>query len=213
METVSWQSQHYLEPYATSRKMKLPAKLKRLGLFDEDREVSLLDTCCGGGDVLQILKQNGFKNLTGIDQHAIKNERETEINFIVGDVLKMPFPDNTFDVVLNMHALHHMGNAETTHAFFLEVRRVLKPGGKFLIVDFPASLQIKLLFNLLRTRLFDLIGSLRNFADILNEEWSYLAPYLKDWLRVKRIITNGPMVLVKWNQRFFLYYLSLKKEL
>lgn len=44
------------------------------------------------------------------------------------DLEDIAFPDATFDMVIGNHVLEHVGNVETALA---EVRRVLKPGGRF----------------------------------------------------------------------------------
>ena len=48
------------------------------------------------------------------------------VNFQVVDVQSMPFPDETFDRVLNTCVLHHVPEPE---AALTEIRRVLRPGG------------------------------------------------------------------------------------
>ena len=51
---------------------------------------------------------------------------------------KLPFPDGHFDVVLSSLMLHHLP-ADVKRAGFVELRRVLKPGGRFLAVDIAQS--------------------------------------------------------------------------
>jgi demethylmenaquinone methyltransferase/2-methoxy-6-polyprenyl-1,4-benzoquinol methylase len=53
-------------------------------------------------------------------------------NFILGRAEQMPLPDNTFDFLTMGYALRHVTALETT---FREYRRVLKPGGKLLILE------------------------------------------------------------------------------
>lgn len=50
------------------------------------------------------------------------------LTFIEGDAEALPFPDGSFDVVLNVESSHCYGNMA---AFVAEVERVLKPGGRF----------------------------------------------------------------------------------
>ena len=49
------------------------------------------------------------------------------IDSTIGDVHKLPFPDNHFDVVTLQFASRHLRVVEV----FTEIRRVLKPGGHF----------------------------------------------------------------------------------
>ncbi len=63
------------------------------------------------------------------------NNAGAEVVFKNGVVEALPFPDGQFDAVLSTLMLHHLGrNARQQCA--REVRRVLKPGGRVLAVDF-----------------------------------------------------------------------------
>jgi ubiquinone/menaquinone biosynthesis C-methylase UbiE len=48
-----------------------------------------------------------------------------------GDAENLPFPDTTFDVVYSNGVLHHVPDMEKA---FREARRVLKPGGQFIVL-------------------------------------------------------------------------------
>ncbi|WP_298397385.1 class I SAM-dependent methyltransferase [uncultured Azonexus sp.] len=54
------------------------------------------------------------------------------LSFVEGDAERLPFEDNSFDVVINVESSHCYANMS---AFLGEVRRVLKPGGRFGWVD------------------------------------------------------------------------------
>lgn len=67
---------------------------------------------------------------------ANKIHRVEGLKFIEGSAEKIPLPDNSIDVVLNVESCHGYGCVDT---FLGEVKRVLKPGGKLLMVDFRNS--------------------------------------------------------------------------
>lgn len=50
------------------------------------------------------------------------------LRFVEGDAEALPFPDNSFDAVVNVESSHCYGNMA---AFVSEVARVLRPGGRF----------------------------------------------------------------------------------
>jgi SAM-dependent methyltransferase len=57
--------------------------------------------------------------------------------FVEGDAEHLPFPDASFDVVINVESSHCYGHVDR---FFAEAARVLRPGGYFLYTDFrPAT--------------------------------------------------------------------------
>lgn len=55
------------------------------------------------------------------------------LKFIQGTAENIPMPDNSIDVVINVESCHAYGSVEK---FLSEVKRVLKPGGHLLLVDF-----------------------------------------------------------------------------
>jgi ubiquinone/menaquinone biosynthesis C-methylase UbiE len=206
-----WQSAYYEEPYYSARRAKLPSRLKRLGILALPVDIRILDACCGRGEALEVLKKAGFRNLEGIDSTPPPDRNGTGIVLHHGDVQNMPFPDASFDVVLNLHALHHMGGADGVARFLNECHRVLKPQGTLAILDFPASPQVRLLFWLLYKKVLAITGGLRNFARILDEEWSYLHPYLQGWPRVERILDRAPFTTVRNHRTFLFYYRTMRK--
>ncbi len=55
------------------------------------------------------------------------------LEFRRGDAESLPFPAGSFDAVVNVESSHCYGSVD---AFLAEVRRVLRPGGRFLYADF-----------------------------------------------------------------------------
>jgi len=104
---------------------------------------SVLEIGCGNGvQSIYILQKFAPLFVKGIDLNAANIEiakREAErlvlkdINFGVGDAQNlMEVPDASFDFVVNIESAFHYPDKP---AFLREVRRVLKPGGHFLIAD------------------------------------------------------------------------------
>jgi ubiquinone/menaquinone biosynthesis C-methylase UbiE len=60
------------------------------------------------------------------------------MTFETGVAEKLPFPDRQFDVVLSTVMLHHLPRSIRQQGVG-EMRRVLKPGGRLLAVDFAQS--------------------------------------------------------------------------
>ncbi len=58
------------------------------------------------------------------------------LTFTVGDAENLPFPDASFDAVVNVESSHCYGHVDK---FFAEAARVLRPGGHFLYTDFRAD--------------------------------------------------------------------------
>ena len=101
----------------------------------------LLEVSCGRGGGLNafLAAAPGVFDATGLDVAASAVEfcrstyGETDrLHFVEGSALDLPFPDASFDVVLNVEASNDYGDRPR---FFAEVARVLRPGGTFLYTD------------------------------------------------------------------------------
>ena len=57
------------------------------------------------------------------------------VEFQIGVIEHLPFPDQTFDVVLSTLMMHHLP-APLNRQGLAEIARVLKPGGRLIIADF-----------------------------------------------------------------------------
>jgi ubiquinone/menaquinone biosynthesis C-methylase UbiE len=70
-------------------------------------------------------------NPTGID-FCHRRHRLPELDFVVGDAQDLPFPDQSFDAVINIESSIHYPDFRL---FLTEVARVLRPGGRLLYAD------------------------------------------------------------------------------
>jgi ubiquinone/menaquinone biosynthesis C-methylase UbiE len=98
-----------------------------------------LDLACGTAVVSHLLDDLGFK-VTGLDwaepmlerARAKAEARDREIQFLIGDAERTMEPDEAYDVITNRHLVWTLVDPL---ACFREWHRVLKSGGKVLIVD------------------------------------------------------------------------------
>jgi cyclopropane fatty-acyl-phospholipid synthase-like methyltransferase len=90
---------------------------------------SVLDLGCGAG-MLALLKRKGV-TLTGVDlssESSLAARRNGYDYAATTELSRLPFPDNSFDYVVSLDVLGHIG-FEEKDAVLSEVKRVLRPEG------------------------------------------------------------------------------------
>ncbi|HKP87434.1 MAG TPA: ubiquinone/menaquinone biosynthesis methyltransferase [Blastocatellia bacterium] len=102
-----------------------------------------LDIACGTGDItFAVARRLTSGRATGLDitqamldiaERKRQEGRVANASFHRGDILRMPFADETFDCVTAGYALR---NVPDVAAALREIKRVLKPGGRFVSLDF-----------------------------------------------------------------------------
>ncbi|MBP1152821.1 SAM-dependent methyltransferase [Methylocaldum sp. RMAD-M] len=92
-----------------------------------DKDSKVLDVGCGNGYFLQIAKLIG-RHVTGIDvdSAAVENAKKLGVDAFEGSLYRMPFENDSFDVVTMNHVIEHLHDPL---AALGEIRRILKPGG------------------------------------------------------------------------------------
>lgn len=101
-------------------------------------EPKILDLCTGTGDIVKHLKRRFHgAQITGADFSTemlkIARRKHHGVKFVHADCLKLPFADESFDLVTMSFGLRN--TASYTRAI-AEVKRVLKPNGHFVHLDF-----------------------------------------------------------------------------
>jgi ubiquinone/menaquinone biosynthesis C-methylase UbiE len=109
---------------------------------------AILDIGCGTGSqaiaACRCIGSSG--SVTALDASAEMLERarskarkaSMDISFVQGAAERLPFRDDQFDIVLSTVMLHHLPRKIRKESL-AEIRRVLKPGGRVVIVDFEGT--------------------------------------------------------------------------
>ncbi len=110
-------------------------------LYENIAGAVALDYCCGNGEVALEMAKRGAKKAIGIDLSpvAIDNAKKLaeshgvsdRCEFRVMDAEHTEFADNTFDVIHEYGALHHL----ELKTAFSELSRILKPSGQFVCTE------------------------------------------------------------------------------
>jgi demethylmenaquinone methyltransferase/2-methoxy-6-polyprenyl-1,4-benzoquinol methylase len=120
-------------------------------LAEPRRDLRVLDLATGTGDIAFALAARGAV-VVGLDvtQRMVelaqaKNARRSPVRFVVGDMIALPFPSASFDVVTIGYGLR---NVPDLGVAIEEASRVLKTGGRLVSLDFnrPANRAIRSLY-------------------------------------------------------------------
>lgn len=140
---------------------------KAIRLLRDIQPKQILDVATGTGDfAIEALALNperviGVDISEGMLEVGRKKIRErkldTSIELRSGDSEKLPFEDNFFDAVIVAFGVRNFENLELGLA---EMLRVLKPGGRVVILEFskPSKFPMKQLYNVYFTAILPIVG-------------------------------------------------------
>ncbi len=102
-----------------------------------NEKIDVLDIGCGNGALLRALSER-IASGTGVDESGAMIARAAERSSDFGNLTfkkidgpKLPFDDESFDVVISLMSFRYLD----WDPLLAEIRRVTRPGGKFLVVD------------------------------------------------------------------------------
>lgn len=185
--------------YFFNELMEMPTTLKMIG---DVKNKKVLDLGCGPGRYAKILSDKKAK-VIGIDNSEnlieVAKKEAPKAEFIVGDVEKLPFSNNQFDVVISPLVIGHL---KDWNKVLKEVNRVLKKNGVFIFsITGPFSLAKE------KKRIF--FKKIRLVKDYFNERiiynfWSSgkkkhkIAHYHKTYGTIIRYLVNNRFMILDY---------------
>ena len=143
---------------------------KAIQLLKSDHPKVVLDVATGTADVaIEAAKSLQPEKIIGIDisnemleigrSKISKRGMDTIISLEEGDSENLPFQDNTFDAITVAFGVRNFENLEKG---LQEMFRVMKPGGKVIILEFsqPKAFPFKQLYNFYFRNILPLIGKI-----------------------------------------------------
>ena len=129
---------------------------------------NLLDVAIGTADLaIEIIRQQKAQHVIGIDlstemmkigaEKVAKGNMQGQIEFVEGSALALPYPDGHFDAVTCAYGVRNFSDLDQG---LREMRRVLKPGGQLMILEFsyPENKLIAWFYDLYFSHILPKIG-------------------------------------------------------
>lgn len=160
-ERINKKSEDFFDQIAASEEI-IPEPVRCypyvLELLASEEGGSLADLGCGTGEMLSRILQtypDRFR-LHGLDLSANSLKKAEEkcggaVSLQKGNVEQLPYETGSMDLLLCMHSFHHYPHPVEA---LREMRRVLKPGGKLILVEncYPTMKRLKVNITLLLYR-------------------------------------------------------------
>ena len=134
----------------------------------------ILDLCCGTGDLsvelskkasagAKIIALDFSENMLNIAREKVLKRGFANVDFFHADVADMPFTDNYFDAIGISFAFRNLTyHNPDSNKFLQEILRVLKTGGRFVIIETsqPENILFRKLFHIYLKLIVPALGGL-----------------------------------------------------
>ena len=167
-------------------------KKNLINMMSPSKNKKLIDVACGTGDIGKLFLDNTSidgeitcvdPNKGMIDQGKQKLSNYKNINWVTSFAENLPMADNTFDFYTICFGLRNTKNLDKTLS---EAHRVLKPGGRFLCLEFSKIQNLNLDF--LYKNYSKLIPIVGEFIVGQKEPYEYLVKSIEDFINQEELI-------------------------
>jgi ubiquinone/menaquinone biosynthesis C-methylase UbiE len=112
-------------------------RLKLAGVDRWPKDARIVELFCGRGNGLHALDRLGFSALEGVDlSPRLAGEYSGPAKITVADCRRIPFPDNSRDILIVQGGLHHLpALPQDVSSTLGEANRVLASDGRFVLVE------------------------------------------------------------------------------
>ena len=167
-------------------------KKSLLNMMNPSSNQNLIDVACGTGDIAKLFVKHVDKlshvacvdpNKGMISKGKEKLSNFKNINWIISPAEKIPLSDNLFDFYTISFGLRNTANIDKALS---EAYRVLKPGGRFLCLEFSKIQNTNL--ETLYKNYSKLIPSIGKFVVGEKQPYEYLIKSIEDFLNQEELI-------------------------
>ena len=169
-------------------------KKSLLNMMNPSSNQNLIDVACGTGDIAKLFAKHVNKssriacvdpNKGMISKGKEKLSKFKNINWIISPAEKIPLSDNLFDFYTISFGLRNTANIDKALS---EAYRVLKPGGRFLCLEFSKIQNTNL--ETLYKNYSKLIPSIGKFVVGEKQPYEYLIKSIEDFLNQEELVDS-----------------------
>lgn len=142
-----------------------------------NKDDKILDIGVGTGNLSKRFLETGYNNIIGLDQSremlGVAKDKLPELKLRLGEFLKIPFENSTFDIIVSTYAFHHLNEEEKAVAI-KEMLRVLKENGKIVIGDLmfeSEQSKVEICRNLSNEQITEIEDEYYSYIDLLKKEF------------------------------------------
>jgi ubiquinone/menaquinone biosynthesis C-methylase UbiE len=135
-DASAWEDAYQRFETPQQEQRKFIRRLRNLGVHGWRRESSVLEICSGLGNGLIAWRRLGFSNVSGVDLSLALVERSAcRRQCVLGDARRLPIRTASRDVAIVQGGLHHLASLDDVRQALTEMRRVLKPDGRAIVIE------------------------------------------------------------------------------
>lgn len=201
----SWKDKWDFNSWAKSYDKSVEKNIGKLKIYEKYQEVlntvhtiaitgidktsKILDIGVGTGNLSKKFLEAGYISIIGLDQSRdmlnVAKDKLPNLKLRLGEFLKIPFDNNSFDVIVSTYAFHHLNEEEKSVAI-KEMLRVLKDNGKIVIGDlmFENEDEKKKIYTSL---------SIEEIAEIEDEYYSNIALLKTEFAKYDKKVNAHPI--------------------
>ncbi|NKI30360.1 bifunctional demethylmenaquinone methyltransferase/2-methoxy-6-polyprenyl-1,4-benzoquinol methylase UbiE [Croceivirga thetidis] len=142
---------------------------KVVKLVNEVKPETILDIATGTGDLAVAMASTGAKRIVGLDispgmldvgkEKVTKNKLNKTVEMVLGDSENLTYEENSFDAITVAFGVRNFENLDKG---LKEIHRVLKPGGRFVVLEtsVPTKFPFKQGYKVYANYILPLMGKL-----------------------------------------------------